>query len=277
MVESASPGQANLPIPVDAHVHFHRRNLVASTLDAAAGNFMQIAGPLRPLQGVLLLAQAENEAVFEQLREMGRAGSWQLWALPGEPQTVVAESGGCRLAVVCGRQVQCAHGLEVLALGTVARFPEGKEVSETLDAIRRVRAVGVIPWGFGKWTGRRGEIVKALLEKPPARGVFLGDNGGRLEAAGMPRLLRHALEHGFRILPGTDPFPFGDDHRRVGAFGFRASIEPDPAAPWSGLREWLEGQTAGPPAYGRALGPWRFTFNQAWIQVRKRVGKRGGR
>jgi hypothetical protein len=92
------------------------------------------------------------------------------------------------------------------------------------------------------------------------------DNGSRLALLGQPALVREAGRSGFKILPGTDPFPFGDDYRRVGAFGFLA-MEPRMARPWGNISAWLAARDESPPAYGRALGPVRFLVNNIGIQV----------
>jgi hypothetical protein len=90
---------------------------------------------------------------------------------------------------------------------------------------------------------------------------------------GQPRLVREAAARGYRVLPGSDPFPFGGDHRRVGAFGFLAEVTPDAAAPWRDLAAWLHGLRRSPQAYGRALDPVRFVFNNVGIQLYNRLGR----
>lgn len=263
-----------LALPVDGHVHFHRLEQVGPTLDAAAENFARFCGARTGWLGAILLVEAAGERVFERLLDSRSAGPWQFARVPAEPQTLIAQTGSAKIAVVCGRQVRCARGLEVLALGTVARFKEGQPLDETIEHVQAAGSLAAVPWGFGKWTGARGRQVHELfLHRPPAS-IFVGDNGGRIEWLGLPALVRTASEAGFRILPGTDPFPFGGDHRRVGAFGFVAAVEPSLECPWTDLRTWLEAQVASPPAYGRALNPARFIVNQVWIQVHNRIHRK---
>jgi len=159
----------------------------------------------------------------------------------------------------------------VLALGTVARFPEGEPLEATVDRVQAAGTLAAVPWGFGKWTGQRGAQVRQLFGQRAPDSLFVGDNGGRVELLGLPALVRTARDAGFRVLPGTDPFPFGGDHRRVGGFGFTVGVDPDPERPWSDLRACLEAGAGSPLAYGRALDPLRFVFNQAWIQVHNRM------
>lgn len=272
MGEVGSVGLEGPRLPVDSHVHFHRLALVDPTLEAAAGNFLAAGARNAQLTGMLLLAEAARERIFEQLAAARDSGGWQISAVAEEPQTLIAASRGRRIALVCGRQVRCSLGLEVLALGTTAAFPEGRPVDETIERVRADGALAVLPWGFGKWWGQAGRVIREGLDRWAAGEVFAGDNGGRLQLQGMPGLLREAERRGFRILPGTDPFPFAGDYRRVGAFGFLAGIEPELSRPWTTLRRWLDSGAVKPEPYGLALDPLRFMFNQCWIQVHNRMG-----
>jgi hypothetical protein len=256
--------------PVDGHVHFHQLDRVDPTLDAAAANFMRVSGTDGGLLGALLLVEAKGEDVFQELRRAGRVGSWCFETVDKEPQTLVARSGQQEVMLVSGQQIRCARGLEVLAIGTTRRFPEGRSLEDTIGLVRAEGVIAVVPWGFGKWSGGRGRLVRELLQRAGEGGFYVGDNGGRLGTAGLPSVIRDASSRGFRVLPGSDPFPFGGDYRRVGAFGFFLRRRPDPGAPWASLRATLEDERASPEPYGAALKPIAFIFNQVWIQVYNR-------
>lgn len=257
--------------PVDAHVHFHGLSCVSPTLDAAARNMGGWGIQSEALLGALLLAQSSSERVFEALSKASTVGRWSIEGVEAEPETLVARTGDEGIAIVCGRQVRALDGLEVLALGTRQEFPDGLEFPAALDAVRASGALPVIPWGFGKWLGERGRRVASALDTQGPRALFLGDNGGRLAAAGLPPLLYSAGQRGFRILPGTDPFPFAQGYRRVGQFGFLAGIEPSMTHPWRDLRRWLLGLEESPPAFGSAMGLTEFIFNQVGIQLYSRL------
>jgi hypothetical protein len=83
-------------------------------------------------------------------------------------------------------------------------------------------------------------------------------------------LLREMQGRGFRVLPGSDPFPFARDYRRVGRFGLLVVFEPPPSGIWHGLKARL--LEAPLLAYGRGIGPLRFVANNFAIQVRNRLG-----
>ena len=267
--EHQSKGQPKTP--VDAHVHFHRRQFVEPTLDAAAMNFVTLAPRAFPIAGMLLLAESAREHVFDQLAAAESVGGWSIRAVEDEPQTVIARREEREIAIVCGRQVRCTFGLEVLALGTTVRYPDGCAAGETIARIQRDGAVPVLPWGFGKWLGRARSVVANLFNSSSPQTFFAGDNGGRLQLLGLPKQLRAASRAGFRVLPGTDPFPSWGDYRRAGSFGFLADLELDSSRPWRSLQKWLEASGSAPEPYGRGLGIFRFAINQSWIQIRNRV------
>jgi hypothetical protein len=259
---------------VDAHVHFHRVEAVAATLDAAATNFKRAVPSKSALTGYLLLTQGARERVFEELREQRSAGDWQLAPAPGEDETMFARRGELCLAIVCGRQIRANDGLEVAALGTCRSFPDGRPFAESLDEVRAAGVLAAIPWGFGKWAGARGRRVQRVVDGASRR-AFLGDSGSRTWLLGEPTLIRRGRTAGALVLAGSDPFPFASDHRRVGAFGFLADFEPNLSGPWRSLRTWLAGLRESPLLYGRPSGPVRFLINQLGVRVyNRRVGSR---
>lgn len=259
------------PWPVDGHVHFHDLDRVGPSLAAAARNFHAACGRRRGLLGALLLAQSAREQVFESLRGRPSAGGWAISAVATEPQSLIARQGDVSIAIVCGRQVRAADGLEVLAIGTCDQFADGRPFPATLESVITSGALAVVPWGFGKWAGDRGRRVADGFRSAAAKGVFVGDNGSRLGLLGVPSLIRSLEQSGARVLPGTDPFPIAADYERVGRFGFLAEVEPVESSPWQRLRDWLVAQPRSPQLYGEACGPARFLRIQGGIQIHNRL------
>jgi hypothetical protein len=218
---------------------------------------------------MLLLTQAAGERVFESLQDGASYGQWRIRRAADEPQTLLAEQDGNWIAVVCGRQVRCEMGLEVVALGTLREFPDGGTLADRIREVQASGALACLPWGFGKWTGTRGKRVRDALGQGDPGSLVVCDNGGRLAAVGQPGLIRQAARLGFKVLPGTDPFPLGDDYRRAGGFGFFAGA-PQQEHPWRDLRAWLDTHEGSPSPYGKALGPGRFLVNNIGIQLHNR-------
>ena len=257
-------------LPVDGHVHFHALDRVVATLNAAAENFQVHGQRDSGLLGILLLAQSSRERVFEALREQRSCGPWTIRASSGEDESLRAHHRDRSIVVVCGRQIRCESGLEVTALGTTEIFPDGLPLEEAIREVQARGALVSLPWGFGKWLGARGDVVRDSLRRHPPGSLAICDNGSRLAMSGRPALVRQCGERGYPILPGTDPFPFGSDYLRAGSFGFLAT-EPDESAPWRGLAGWLGTLEGSPPAYGKAIGPFKFLVNQVGIQIYNRA------
>lgn len=256
--------------PVDAHVHFHELNRVGPSLDSAVRNFAAVSTSDGPLSGVLLLVESAREQVYETLLDTRALGSWSFETVPGEP-ALLARNGDSTVAVVCGRQIRCETGVEVLAYGTLDRFEDGAPVEVTLSEVIARGILAGVPWGFGKWMGSRARLVEQVLLKADPSAVVVGDNGGRVDLLPEPKLIGVARSKGFSVLPGSDPFPFGGDESRVGAFGFVADAEISLETPWNDLRHWLLTAKESPKSYGRALGLTRFVFNQVAIQFYNRM------
>jgi hypothetical protein len=275
MTSHAAAAQGFGRLPVDAHVHFHDRSRVVDTLEAATANFsaLGLAAGDR-VRGALLLAQSFRERVFEWLRDQPRVERWQIAAVPAEPQSLWLRSDATEILVVCGRQVVAEPGLEVLALGTHRRIEDGLGLAATLELARSGEALAVMPWGFGKWTGRRKRRVREAIDAEKGADLWMGDNGGRLSALPKPRLLGEGERRGHAILPGTDPFPFWHDYRRVGSFGCVVPVQPDADRPWQSIRAALRQAGASPQSYGRGSGLLAFGLKQARMQFHKHF--RGG-
>jgi hypothetical protein len=190
-----------------------------------------------------------------------------------EPESLlVRESGHLRLIIIAGRQVVTSEGVEVLGLLSDRPIADGRTLAETVDLLKQHDALPVLPWGFGKWTMRRGAVVARFLRAHP-REIFLGDNGGRLGGGRIPPLLDEARRLGVPILPGSDPLPFPDQQTRAGSFGFVADVVLPEERPAEGLRRWLRGLHGQPPAYGELETLGRFCRNQARMQWRKRMAR----
>jgi hypothetical protein len=272
---------------VDAHVHLHPNFELSAFLAAAVANVRRGAAGLglsAGTVGCLVLTDAGDSDGLARLRDLERgdreggrsvsaAGSWTVHDT-AEPGSVLVRHGGeLRLVVGAGRQVATSEGLEVLALLTDAWFPGPLPLRATIGAVREAGAVPVIPWGFGKWTLRRGAQVAAALRADPGP-LFLGDNGGRPGTLRTPPLLRRALRHGPPVLPGSDPLPFPDHQGRAGSFGFVADVALDLKAPAASLRQWLLTLGGQPPVYGEGRRVDRFVRDQVRMQLRRIRGAR---
>lgn len=253
--------------PVDAHVHLHDVAMTPQALQSARANFSALGIGSHEVLGAILLAQMSHEHVFEQLRDARHLDGWAFEPVAGEPMSLIARRDTDAIAVVCGRQIRAADGLEVLALGTTRSFTDGNSFSGSVDEALRSGAVTVLPWGFGKWSGDRGERVRSAARAHGARSLYLGDSGGRLYRAGVPPLIRDLQPEGFRVLPGTDPLVVRRDYRRIGRFGFLADVQLRLDSPWQTLTDWLSRRSTSPMPYGSACSLSEFVQNQLALRL----------
>jgi len=271
---------------IDAHVHIYPRFDLPGFLDAAFSNCLQVArnaGCDRSHIPVLLLTEGHRQRVFQRIQEDAKkgnnrigdeqTGNYQVFATEEEESLRIRKMDGAYLFLISGRQIVTAERLEVLALSAVSEIPDGLTLEQTVAAVEKEGAMGVIPWGFGKWAGRRGEILKRFMEKVPRPAFFLGDNGGRPAILPEPPLFTFGKGRGIRILPGSDPLPFPSEAGRPGSFGFTLRVSLDPDRPAQGIRRALFDPGIRPEPYGRLETPFRFLRNQGAMQMRK-IGNR---
>ncbi len=270
---------------IDTHVHIHGCFPLAGFFDAAYANFERAAraqpGSHQSSQdgfiGVLMLTETARADCFQRLSAgadgaadgiVSGLGEWRLRRTE-ETGSVTAERHGQCLYIIAGRQIVTAERLEVLALGFEGFVPDGEPIRQVMDRVRSAAAVAVIPWGFGKWWGRRGKVVSALLKDHEGLGFFLGDNSGRTAFLGPPAHFEDARRDGIAILPGTDPLPFPAEYGRAGSFGLVAQASMDPARPAAEVKRLLTSTPLDMKPYGRLETPLRFLRNQISMQFHK--------
>lgn len=260
---------------VDGHVHLHPGFSVLEFLRCAEANLNQAArrsAAGAAWTGVLLCAEAAGVDRHAELASSGSAvGSWQLEPTAEAASLIARSRDGATLVLASGRQIAVEGRLEVLALCTAERFPDGGSLAATLARVRAAGAVPVLPWGFGKWWRRRGARVAAIVRGAVPGSLLLGDNGGRPRSSSEPRHFRLARSRGLPILAGSDPLPFPDQLRRVGTYGSILSAkELDPRRPCASLARALLALRSTPPTFGSRVTLPAF----AWAQLRLRARRR---
>ncbi len=275
---------------VDAHVHVHPFFNWGDVLTAVTGNLARAeSNSARPLAAAcLLLAEVTGSTAVERLRDESAAREllppgWRIERTGEEASVRITPEGkGLPILLVDGRQVVTAEGVEVLALCSRQTHAEldGRPLSETIQDIRSAGGIPVLPWGFGKWWGRRGRLVREMVERlgvpstvrPPLEDppVFLGDNGNRPTWTRRPVILRKGEESGLPVLAGSDPLPFPRHADRVASSGFFLTGPLDPESPLASVGWTLRTLRASPPAFGSGT-PWHGALrDQVGMQVRRR-------
>jgi hypothetical protein len=263
---------------VDAHTHIYDCFSLTDFLNSATQNFSDIAKEKRvdlPHSSILLLTETSRDHYFKTLKEGVQSGQlsvsgWQ-FQCTDEACSLYAvnqELGG--IFIIAGSQVVSSEDLEVLALMTDYRWPDGLPFEQIINEVIQQGGVPVIPWGFGKWIGRRGTIVGKVLEQSDDGRLFLGDNSGRPAFWSYSPIFEQARKKGIPILPGTDPLPFSREASRAGRYGFSVSGQFDGKRPAESLKRILTQANQRPAPYGELENPFQFVRNQIEMQLVKR-------
>ena len=255
-------------ILADAHVHFYQGFHLGLFLDQALKNF-QLQG-FRSFAGFLFLTEIKADGWFQNyLRELSGLkgeekpfGAWSFHSTKEDYSLIAQSSPEEKLFIIAGRQIKSAENLEVLALGTLESFEEGRPVETLIGQINQAGALPVLPWGVGKWFGRRGNLVNKLVDKAEIRPLFLGDSGNRPVFWPRPTLFSKAEEKGMAVLPGSDPLPFPTEINKVGRIGFKIEGVIDQEYPGRDIKKILLDPNKKPQTYGFLETPFRFFRNQ---------------
>lgn len=275
--ESISAGPVTL---VDAHVHVYPEADVSVLLGSAWANFSAAATALgsADFSAVIMLAESRGHRWFDRTLECGAVPAG--WSVSRCHDSVLAVHGASfgtpGMLIVRGLQVVTAEGIEVLSLGTSGEIPDRLDLEETLRLSAASAAFTVLPWGVGKWLGRRGRLVTRAIESSAPNALLVGDNGGRPAFWPEPGAIADARRRSIPVLSGTDPLPVPGDERRAGSFGvwLRGSIDRGDPLHW--LRERLvPGAGHAVRAYGQPLGTGDFVRGQLALRRRRDVPTAG--
>lgn len=258
---------------IDGHVHLHRSHSIEAALDAAVVNFERARSRLGspdPGPAALWLVETPAESASTRLRS-DDIGHWEMDA-HDEVTWRLVRVDGARLTLIRGRQVATNDGLEVLLVGTADPVSDGRSLHETIESHLERRVLVMIPWGFGKWAGRRGRAVARAYETYGARGLRLADTGVRPRWLPAPGLFRRSEADGRPVFVGSDPFPFRETGDRIGSAGFVARDLP-PDSGWDDMYRALRNPGGSLERFGRPVGTITFLRLQARMQQRKHFGR----
>lgn len=262
-------------ILVDAHVHIYDCFEIHRLLDAAYINFQRAAATQvgdSEFIGILMLTESLGHECFSKMREMSsgggqRIGAWQYLHLAEDESALLAQrTNGERLIIVSGRQIVTCERIEVLALATDLSVRDGLPLGEVLASINTNGGLAVLPWGVGKWFGRRGDFIRRILQQCDAQDIFLGDIAGRPSFWPRPTIFKLADLKGIRVLRGTDPLPLVTEETRPGSYGFRITATLSLSQPSHELKRLLLNRDVVIHPYGRGENMSRFIRNQFMLR-----------
>jgi hypothetical protein len=265
---------------IDAHVHIYDCFDLEKFFDSAYANFKSAAERLgrgKDFTGILLLAETSMDNWFSHLANYANGdylpdnrttGSWIIQRTKENCSLYVKSNSSKELFIIAGNQLVTAEGLEVLALIMNGKFEDGIPIVQLIKTIKIHNGLPVIPWGFGKWIGRRGKVLKTLIENAKNSDFFLGDNGGRPNFMRSPSFFRLSNKKGIRILSGTDPLPLKNDNGRAGSFGFVLENPLSDNQPAKDLKNYILNLRSNFGYYGFLERPYPFIYNQIRLLLR---------
>jgi hypothetical protein len=263
-------------ILIDSHVHIYDCFKINKFFESALTNFKyqnQKIGPEKFI-GILFLTETRDNNYFAKLKEnyfQKELLDLNLKQLKNsETQSLVYQNGtGNYLVIISGKQIVTSEKLEVLALGTIENLNYGDSLIKSIEKIESIGAIPVLPWGVGKWTGKRKRVLENLINSEKSSTYFLGDNSGRLSFWPVPKLFKIAENKGIITLRGSDPLPINSQEKKAGSFGFYINTSIDLENPAKEISKVMF-NIAAPNNFGKMEAPLNFFKNQILMQVRKK-------
>jgi hypothetical protein len=279
-MEPSSNNQHSLNF-VDAHVHIYECFDLKVFFTKAFENIRKAALPITTSntnKGILCLAETKGSNWFDFLRKKATSNITDNGSLSAfeftttlEPHSIkVCHPDHIDMFIIASQQIITAERLEVLALGVRERLPDGLPVAEVIQELQSAGNLAVLPWGVGKWFGRRGKLIKKIVisQFNTNSTIFLGDIAGRPRLwPPSPSIFALASSYGYRTLSGTDPLPLATEANRIGAYGslFRGEISSE--QPAESLKQLLRTSAITPQGYGQSENIYRFLRNQISLRL----------
>lgn len=218
-------------VRLDPHAHLYDCYSLVEWVTAAIRN---LAGGPDTYRMVIVVDRAGQDSFARFRRESSIFRGW--YEVPvaegssSETLAAIVSTGDCSLTVIRGVQYVTEERIEVLGFGVPRTIEEGAPCKAVIESILKSRGVPCIPWSPGKWLGRRGYIVKRMLESYAATELVFGDIAMRSCLGPPSNILSRARRAGYLVLPGTDPLPRVEDSSLVGSYGVQIDLAQLPPA-----------------------------------------------
>ena len=266
-------------ILVDTHVHIYDCYNIKRFFNEAFSNFSYYNKKLKlaeKLVGVLFLTESNSFQYFDKLRDnsnniiqdLEKEGFFKKES--DESYSLVFETAGSNFIIlIAGQQIITDERLEVLSLGTQQKIEYSLSLKETVNRINSIGAIPILPWGVGKWLGRRNEVLNAFIKKDNETKFFLGDNSGRLAILKVPTQFKVSNENKKLALRGSDPLPIKSQEKKAGSFGFYFVSDLDISNPFRDVKKMIYNLESEPDNYGKLENIFDFFKNQIMLRLAK--------
>ncbi|MCP5064114.1 MAG: hypothetical protein GY936_16865 [Ignavibacteriae bacterium] len=266
----------NSLILVDAHVHIQTMYDLEEYFDVVFLNFSLAAKEINNAQswfGFLLLTEVSSINQFEklvQLNSIGKKNKYSIQATEGGSSLTIVSPNRNKIFIIPGKQIIAKNNIEVLALCTNKKFDENQSIPTTIKEINDENGIAVLPWGVGKWTGKRKEIIENILIEHKNEKFFLGDNSGRPTFWSEPDLFKVGNQTNHFVLPGSDALAIPSEVNKTASYGFYIYEIIDDSKPAQSIKNILTNLNKPPICFGILENPFSFLKNQITMQFLKR-------
>ncbi len=209
---------------VDTHVHIYPFYEIHKALDAVLKNFNALSSDAVK---VACLTERYDCHVYDDLATNSKNLVGDAFDIAvsntGHSLKIKSTSTGQDFCLLPGQQIITSENLEILSLNCPQRVEEGLPARQTIENVIKNNGVPVVAWGLGKWIGKRGGVVKDLLNTFTPEQLAVGDTTMRPYGWFMPLIMRQAKAKGFKIIFGSDPLPFPGEECRPGSYATEIS------------------------------------------------------
>ena len=192
---------------------------------------------------------------------------WSISEIPKQP-AILLSNADQRIIFIAGNQVITKQGLEVLALFNDRLYQDGQDTQTVIDKINENNGLPVLPWGVGKWLGKRGNIITDLLNANSPERLAIADISARPALWPLPEQFKLSYKSGFSCLFGTDPLPIKYDQSRIASAGMVMDLSSDPTLALSELKSSLLKQSEN-NTFGNRVSTFQFVKDQLMLRLNK--------
>lgn len=207
-------------ISFDHHVHYYPEFTWQSLFESCWKNLNTAGASFfseSQCHPAICLLETKDSKLFRELStELCDSKEWQVSDQLTGPARLLEHIDGRKLTVLTGRQLVTVENLEVLIIGDDTPWAHVPTFNECLQ--KSTEHLLIIPWGVGKWLGRRGQAVSDAIDTY-GEAIRLADNGGRPTLWSNVTQFKQARRLGLPILPGSDPLPLNGAEKNAGSNG----------------------------------------------------------
>ncbi len=257
---------------VDSHVHFYNCFDREKFFDNVFNNLLKNSNKLGA-NAIIFLTQGRKENSYNELKNVSvifdyvtQKNKYIISSLDDNLCLKVQSiKENLKLFIIPGFQIVTKENLELLSIGTLKRQKDGLTLEETINNVIQDEAIPIIPWGFGKWYGKRGNIVNDIIHLNIPN-LFLGDNGGRTYLLPYPSQFNHK---NIKILPGSDPLPLKQEIIKPLSYGFKFDATLNESNIWKELKSLVISPKFKILKFGKIANPYAFLITQIKINFSK--------